>query len=400
MTDTIRKRHDATEISGKKIESEHDTENHLPYSASISSSKNAGSSYIRSEHASQDSSSLSHHATTNETSEENSHQETKPRSNNDANSSSYQPRTCKPSDENSQQETKLIGNDDTNSSSAQPRTTGSKVSVQLLHRTQLPHHLQFNPYIDTGYRPLLSSWECLKSLFYLHNETVNIITHGVPMLYILVMWSELLPWHEVTVPVLPWTHLLSCLSPWVGSTIYHLFMNHEAGEHCYRSLLHLDMFGIWITQSFGALTTVYASVSCLGAEWVWRVLGGYCLVSLWCLYKASHARNPWERRFCFTLPFLMRAAAVLVRLSPLGGGDPLAFRHIVLQDLLAVVGGFIGAFRIPEKWLPPNSVDLVANSHHIMHVVVVWAVYHLHQGATLDLVWLSRNKQCPGLMTD
>ena len=48
----------------------------------------------------------------------------------------------------------------------------------LLHRRELPKHLQFNPYIDAGYRPLLSIWESLLSIFYLHNETVNIVTHG------------------------------------------------------------------------------------------------------------------------------------------------------------------------------------------------------------------------------
>lgn len=48
----------------------------------------------------------------------------------------------------------------------------------LLKRNDLPKHLQFNPYIETGYRPLLSAWGCLMSLFYFHNETINIITHG------------------------------------------------------------------------------------------------------------------------------------------------------------------------------------------------------------------------------
>jgi len=71
------------------------------------------------------------------------------------------------------------------------------------------------------------------------------------MLYIFFMWRTMVPWDEIKIPVLPYTHLMSCVSPWVGSTIYHMFMNHQAGESCYRSLLHLDMFGIWITQSFG-----------------------------------------------------------------------------------------------------------------------------------------------------
>lgn len=57
---------------------------------------------------------------------------------------------------------------------------------RLLHRKELPKHLQFNPYIDTGYRPLLSAWECVMSLFYVHNETVNIITHGEYV--VIVVW--------------------------------------------------------------------------------------------------------------------------------------------------------------------------------------------------------------------
>lgn len=53
-----------------------------------------------------------------------------------------------------------------------------KKNVSLLHWDDMPKHLQFNPYITNGYRPLLSAWGCLNSIFYLHNETINIITHG------------------------------------------------------------------------------------------------------------------------------------------------------------------------------------------------------------------------------
>lgn len=50
--------------------------------------------------------------------------------------------------------------------------------LQLLQWEDMPRHLQFNPYVKTGYRPLLSAWGCVHSLSYLHNETVNILTHG------------------------------------------------------------------------------------------------------------------------------------------------------------------------------------------------------------------------------
>lgn len=54
-----------------------------------------------------------------------------------------------------------------------------KKAVTLLQWQDMPKHLQFNPYILTGYRPLLTTWGCLNSIFYMHNETINIITHGM-----------------------------------------------------------------------------------------------------------------------------------------------------------------------------------------------------------------------------
>lgn len=68
---------------------------------------------------------------------------------------------------------------------AEPNSTGNGITVKragpgsdLLHWKDMPQHLQFNPYIFTGYRPMLSFWGCINSLFYMHNETINIFTHG------------------------------------------------------------------------------------------------------------------------------------------------------------------------------------------------------------------------------
>lgn len=48
----------------------------------------------------------------------------------------------------------------------------------LHHFKCVPQHLQFNKYVLEGYRMNLSTWECIKSLFYWHNETFNIYSHG------------------------------------------------------------------------------------------------------------------------------------------------------------------------------------------------------------------------------
>ena len=48
----------------------------------------------------------------------------------------------------------------------------------LLKLKDMPAHLQFNRHVHSGYRALHDVWGCFWSLFYLHNETVNIFTHG------------------------------------------------------------------------------------------------------------------------------------------------------------------------------------------------------------------------------
>lgn len=56
--------------------------------------------------------------------------------------------------------------------------TETKLSTKLLRFDAMPRHLQFNPFVHTGYRPQMNAWECIASLTYLHNETINILSHG------------------------------------------------------------------------------------------------------------------------------------------------------------------------------------------------------------------------------
>ncbi|XP_017796319.1 PREDICTED: progestin and adipoQ receptor family member 4 isoform X1 [Habropoda laboriosa] len=271
-----------------------------------------------------------------------------------------------------------------------------KHKIRLLRRwSDMPQHLQFNPHIRTGYRPLMTIKGCLASLFYIHNETVNIMTHGFAILYMLVTIPQLLPWSTkgTLVGILSWCHLIGAVSPWIGSFVYHLFMNLNYNEIFYRTLLKLDMIGIWLCQSFGAIPMMAATVHCLPDGCWYCCIFIYCFLCIWGLLQAMHARSPWERRLCFAPPFLMRMMVMTLRCFGIGGGSPDALLHIVLQDLISVVGATIGALRIPEKWIP-GKLDFALNSHNLMHVLVVLAVCSMHAATLQDLVWLSDPSVC------
>ncbi|XP_037884884.1 uncharacterized protein DDB_G0271670 [Glossina fuscipes] len=258
---------------------------------------------------------------------------------------------------------------------------------ELLQWQDMPQYLQFNPYVLKGYRPLQTFKGCLLSLFYWHNETINILTHAIPIVYILAIVPGLMPW-ESGYRFLSFCHVFGSVAPWCGSFVYHLFMNIERGESVYYTLLKLDMVGIWVTQSFGALPLVTATTFCFTYKWKWLIIASYCLMSLWGLYKALTASSPWQRRLCFALPFTMRSILTFLRTLGVVGGNDVALPHVYLQDAVSLVGGAIGAMRIPEKWFP-GLVDFYLNSHNIMHVLVVVAVYSMHKATIKDFEWMS-----------
>ncbi|XP_018335087.1 progestin and adipoQ receptor family member 4 [Agrilus planipennis] len=263
-----------------------------------------------------------------------------------------------------------------------------KKNIRLLKWKDMPVHLQFNPYIRTGYRPMLSAWGCIRSLFYIHNETFNIVTHGMPILYIILKTPSITNWASSELQVLSWCHVAGIISPWIGSFTYHLFMNMNRDQHFYHRLLQLDMLGIWICQSIGAMPMVFTFSHCFEKLTKWLCISFYCLVALWGLYKAMLAISPWERRLCFILPFSLRILLCGFRFLHFGGGDPNALLHLLLQDFIAVIGAIIGALHIPEKWFP-GHMDKCLNSHNIMHLFVVAAVYSMHEATMQDLKWIN-----------
>ncbi len=252
---------------------------------------------------------------------------------------------------------------------------------------EMPDHLRFNPWILTAYRPAnQSTLQCIKSICSLHNETFNIVSHGLPILYVLLNGDQLLPPAEDRLPsYLPYCHLISCLSPWLGSFLYHVFMNHKAGPGLYRRLLQADMAGIWITQTFGALTTLTVSFLTFGDPFRRAFLLLYLATACWALHRGLTAGSAWQRALSFAPLVIMRALALVARLSTrqvVVHSWHLA--HVLNQEVLPILGAFISAARIPERF-SPGAFDLALNSHNLMHCLVLLGGLHMHFCYLIDI---------------
>lgn len=81
--------------------------------------------------------------------------------------------------------------------------------------------------------------------------SLSVLLPGIPLLCFLVLLPLNIPWSQISVTWLGVVHFLACLSPQLGSVLYHLFMNHEGGEPVYHTLLTLDMCGICMINTLG-----------------------------------------------------------------------------------------------------------------------------------------------------
>lgn len=276
------------------------------------------------------------------------------------------------------------GNDD-EEEEAKKRGNARICSRHVL--SEMPEYLRFNPWIRTGYRSWnLSTIECLQSIATVHNETINIATHGLAMLYVMLNYGDLFRDVMKLPTYLSYCHMISCLSPWIGSFIYHVFMNHRSGLIVYERLLQGDMAGIWITQTFGALTTLNASFIVYGTMVRQSITAFYLCLSLWALYKALSGRSAWQRALSFTLLVTVRIIAFIVRLSTADYHlDRNHLLHVTMQELLPILGAFLSATRIPERFCPDGWLDLAFNSHNIMHCMVVLGAVHMHFAFLVDI---------------
>ncbi|XP_056664954.1 progestin and adipoQ receptor family member 4-like [Monodelphis domestica] len=266
---------------------------------------------------------------------------------------------------------------------------------RLLDWINTPSHLQFNPFILTGYRPASSVSGCVRSLFYLHNELGNIYIHVLALLTFLVMLPLTIPWDQ-----LGWghwlgcTHFLACLAPPAGSILYHLFMCHRGGNRVYSHLLALDMCGVWLANSLGAIPMIQCTLLCWPCLRLFALVM-YAFLSVMAGWWALTALSTTARLQAFGWQAIARLLVFGIRWLGLGTGAPRSLLCYLRMDALALLGGLVNVARLPERW-GPGIFDYWCNSHQIMHFLSVISILQMHAGVIPDLVWAaSHDYACP-----
>ena len=147
---------------------------------------------------------------------------------------------------------------------AATRTVNAVQHVQhILHYDNLPEWMKSDPYIKRGYRRQLNSFrDCFWSLFYLHNESVNIWSHLLPAIIYLacLLKLDLQTFHNgIKVPTTDMAifqlYVIGTVGCLLLSAVYHCINSHS--ESVSRCFLKLDYLGIILNVTGALISAAY-----------------------------------------------------------------------------------------------------------------------------------------------
>ncbi|KAM6120480.1 progestin and adipoQ receptor family member 3 isoform 3-T3 [Pterocles gutturalis] len=253
--------------------------------------------------------------------------------------------------------------------------------IRLYTYEQIPLFLKDNPYITDGYRAFLPSRLCLKSLFILSNETVNIWSH---LLGFLLFFS--LGIHDLTA-VLPaagasrqdfviCSVCLCCFQVCMLCSVgYHLFCCHRS-EKTSRRWMALDYAGISIGILGCYVSGVFYAFYCSNWQRLRSII--FCSVSGYGIIPTVHW--VWLNGGI--------GASIVQEFAP----------RVVVMYFIAAVAFLFYISKVPERYFP-GQLNYLGSSHQVWHVLAVVMLYWWHQ-STVYIMQYRHSKPCPEYGTD
>ncbi|KAF7950853.1 uncharacterized protein EAE97_002405 [Botrytis byssoidea] len=279
---------------------------------------------------------------------------------------------------------------------------------KILRWDEVAEWRQDNEYILTGYRPeTKSSLRSFRSVFHLHNETVNIHSHLIgAILFALLpiyIYHTLLPrYHDATTAdLVVFALFFGGVAVCFGlSFVYHTLNNHS--HQIAAFWIELDYLGIVALMWGSTVATIYHGFICdVKLQRIYWSMITLLSLALTLFTLLPPFRTPFFRPYR-TLMYaaLGLSAVIFIVHSIIIYGISLQYKRLSLGWIVGMAGlNFVGALayslRIPEKYCP-GRFDLYGNSHQILHCMVVLAALAHFAGLVQSFDYLhSGIEGCP-----
>jgi adiponectin receptor len=248
--------------------------------------------------------------------------------------------------------------------------------------------LSENPYILSGFREYTegSFMECSKSVFHVHNDTMNIWTHLAGAAWSIcaiydVLFSSTTYNGVFYDKAVFCTFLFFTFMCFLASAAYHVYRSHSVAM--YKLFLVFDVGSIAI-QIYGSVQLIaYFEMSChssLRIKWMLG-LAGLFVVSVGSVPYLLRHRLYNIRTLLLTIFALSGFVSHFHRLYLNGmhytAKDWFIFKHLIMTYVFPGLGLVLRRTKIPELFFP-GKFDIWLSSHQIFHVLVImgpWSVY-------------------------
>ncbi|XP_019367994.1 PREDICTED: membrane progestin receptor alpha [Gavialis gangeticus] len=254
------------------------------------------------------------------------------------------------------------------------------------------------PYIHTGYRPLNQTWKYyFLTLFQQHNEAINVWTHLVAAVVLLLRFQQLS--HTIDFMSDPHAHplfiiLIASITYLTFSTLAHLLQ--AKSEFWHYSFFFMDYVGVAIYQ-YGSATAHYYYV--IEPAWHAKIKGFYmagavllawlsCVGSCYAKYR-YHQLPRYLSRLYQEMPsglaYILDISPVIHRIYMTQSSehpDPAILYH-KCQVLFFLLGVLFFSYPYPEKWFP-GKCHFFGQGHQIFHVFLVLCTLAQVQAVVLD----------------
>lgn len=252
-----------------------------------------------------------------------------------------------------------------------------------LRLSQLPLHLSDNRFIHSGYRAFYSTADCIRSVFEWHNESINIWTHLISLLFCLNVLYDLVSlllggcYSSAQDIVLVGVYIGTLIQCYASSTCYHTLSAHKCHSVFHKSKIY-DLCGISSVIFGTGLSLVHFGMR----DQLWKRVG-YSFM-LWLVNATSHAVSLNAKfqsaKFAAKRALYYSVTSVLSTIIVVSGCwrngrwllETLGRGTILLEAAFFAIGAVVYAAKIPERWRP-GRCDFVANGHQIMHLCVMAA---------------------------
>jgi len=243
------------------------------------------------------------------------------------------------------------------------------------------------PFIHSGYRVGYTAKACLKSLFQIHNETVNVWSHLIGGLFLLYLSTQLVFLYDTVALVhvlMPVLYLICAAYACLASAMFHLFNCIDCSYH--KKLRTLDFGGIAANILGISWPTAYYAFYCSPAISASYILGTVLITPL--LLVMPFIKTFHERVFLRLAIYIIFAGIPaycgLHLLFLEGLNSPLIsllFIPISMAYLFFGSGMLLYATRYPER-LFPGMFDFLGTSHQLWHVLSLAGQFSLYVGVT------------------